>query len=65
MLDILVNTVNTIRPGKEMKYEIFKDGVHIIYRVLTFLLENSKRTHMKIIACDMNNSGKELDTKLI
>ena len=48
-----------------MKYEIFKDGVHIIYRFLTFLLENSKRTHMKITACDMNNSGKELDTKLI
>ena len=62
MLDILVNT---LRPGKEMKYKIFKDGVYIIYRLLTFLLENSKRTHMKIIACDMNNSGKESGEKLI
>ena len=64
MLDILVNIVNTIRPGKEMKYKIFKDGVYVICR-LNFLLENSKRTHMKIIACDMNNSGKELDAKLM
>ena len=47
-----------------MKYKIFKDGVYVICR-LNFLLENSKRTHMKIIACDMNNSGKELDAKLM
>ena len=47
-----------------MKYKIFRDGVYVIC-ILNFLLENSKRTHMKIIACDMNNSGKELDAKLM